>query len=42
MNGLTDRQLEVLRFIARQIEDAGTRPRSARSARHWTSAPPTA
>jgi repressor LexA len=26
MNGLTDRQLEVLRFIARQIEDAGYPP----------------
>jgi repressor LexA len=26
MNGLTDRQLEVLRFIARQIDDAGYPP----------------
>jgi repressor LexA len=26
MNGLTDRQLEVLRYIARQIEDAGYPP----------------
>jgi repressor LexA len=26
MNGLTDRQLEVLRFIARQIEEAGYPP----------------
>ncbi len=26
MNGLTDRQLEVLRFIARQIEDCGYPP----------------
>src|SRR5512133_1111015 len=26
MNGLTDRQLEVLRYIARQIEDAGHPP----------------
>src|SRR5512134_254910 len=26
MDGLTDRQLEVLRYIARQIEDAGYPP----------------